>query len=237
MRRQRNTSNTSPDSPRLFWRYPAQPVADSRATVPPSEDDTGDTFKRDGVEVTPTPEEVAAHGLRAVFHCVECDSYRPTPKGYGGAGYCGGTGYGHDANTGRAVCYRCCGERDKRDARNTGRAVFYLVRVADKSEHTTGTTGRAPHLRAENWRVQNWPGSLSLPVLSLKRGSHNWRNVSRVDVWYVFEGYVWHGVQLGDSEIIRCKRTRTEWRDLGNGRGFGPVTPRKSRAKSAKVSP
>lgn len=252
MRRQRNTSN-NPPSPALVWRAPStsRVLADSGQLPEPcaldalGDEKPGALFANDSGAV-PTPEQVAALGLRAWFYCETCAEYRPTPKGYGSPSYCGGTGYGYTASdaTGRALCYRCCGERDKRDMRTDGRTVLYLTRKPDAPSakergehwHADSNTGRGGYgrvrtsLRAQDWRVSNWPGSLTLPVLGIKRGEHNWRNVDRVDVWFVFEGFVWHGVRLGDMDLIRCKRTRTEWRDKGNGRGYGMHTPRKSRA-------
>lgn len=223
--------------PRLTWRAPSS----SRVLVTSGQlpeacalDANGEEKPGPVFEEKPTPEQVQQLGLRAWFECKACKLFRPCPAGYGTPGYCGGTGYG---GSGRApVCYRCCGERDKEAMRKDGRATLYLVRKADKAEATTGTLGREPYVRAENWSVQNWPGSLALPVLSLKTGKHNWRDVTRTDVWFVFEGFVWHGVRLGDADILRARRTRTEWRDKGEGRGYGPFTPRKSRAKKAKVS-
>lgn len=243
MKRQRSNA---PKSPALVWRTPhtSRVLADS-GQLPEAcahdahgEERPGPLFAAES-DPQPMPDVVDKLGLRAWFYCATCAEYRPTPKGYGGASYCGGTGYGytsHDADA-QALCYRCCGKRDEQSMRETGRAVLYLSRVSSDAERTTGSAERAPYLRASNWRVTNWPGSLTLPVLSLRRGSHNWRNVERVDVWFIFAGYVWHGVQLGDSQILRAKRTRTEWRDRGNGRGFGPYTPRKSRAKVASGIP
>jgi hypothetical protein len=184
----------------------------------------------------PPSADVDALGLRAWFACTDCKRLRPTPKGTGSGNYCGGTGYGrHDDDPRSVVCYACCAERDKRTMRETGRATLYLTpqTVPADWRDRLGTVGRADAARA-GWKLSNWPGTLTLPLLSASTGRHNWRNVVRVDCWFVFEGFVWHGVRLGDSDIARCKRTRTAWVDLGNGRGWGPRTPRKSRAKVAQ---
>lgn len=197
--------------------------------------------------VSPHPAEVLSHGLRAWFWCESCASYRPTPAGYGGENYAGGTGYGYDGNgaDARAMCYRCCGERDKRDMESTGAATLYITRKPDAPTakergehwHADSHTGRGgygrtrAHLRAQDWSVSNWPGSLTFPVYTIKRGAHNWHNVERIDVWFIFGARVWHGVNVGDSQILRCKRTRQEWRQRPDGEGYYAHTPRKSRAK------
>lgn len=237
MKRQRNATS-SPKTPRLFWRYPAKPIADYRGSLPQTADDLGDPFTRDGAEVTPTPEEVAAHGLRAFFECVECSSLRPTPNGYGTPPYPVTTGYGIDNRTGRAVCYRCCGARDRATMKSNGRATLYLCRKPDApTALARGETKVSPipgvaHWRLQplpqDWKVTNWPSSLELPVWRIRRSRHNWGR-ERFDVWFIFEGYVWHGVNAGDSQLLHARRTRTVWS------GFGPVTASKSRAKSAKV--
>ena len=98
------------------------------------------------------------------------------------------TGYGKD-NAGKTMCYACCAETDKKSMRETGKAVLYLVKRADGSHELT-----------------NWPGSLCLYVLHMKVGSHNIAG-TRYDVWFIFGGRKWHGVQYGDNtQICHCRR-------------------------------
>lgn len=213
MPKKSNRQETPPVA--LRWHYPN--------TDPAAEETPGDI-----VAGTPGPDEIRAHGLRAFFLCSVCVTYRPTPKGSGSGSYCGGTGYGLDNDTLAPVCYACCGKRDRAEMESSGRATFYLSRKSDaKPEPQVGSLNRPPFMRPENWSVGNWPGTLSFSVLSIQNSAHKWRNVQRRDVHFVCAGYVWHGINLGDSQILRCKRTRTQWIDKGNGRGFGLHTPRK----------
>lgn len=92
---------------------------------------------------------------------------------------------------GSKVCYSCCAEQDKIFMRRSGYVYLYL--------------------NEEKKCLTNWPGSLSINVFQIKKGKHNIARI-RTDVWFVFEGFIWHGVQLGYSnEIARCKRTKQQW--------------------------
>ena len=56
--------------------------------------------------------------------------------------------------------------------------------------------------------VTNWPGTLKLRVTGRKMGSHNIA-VWRYDMWFQFEGFLWHGVRYGNNtQLVHCKRTR-----------------------------
>lgn len=94
------------------------------------------------------------------------------------------TGYGMDEH-GRRHCYECCAERDKAAMRENGRATLYF----------------------SNGVVCNWPGSLKIvPNLGGVRKSRNNWGAQRTDVWFTFEGRMWHGVNVGDNDILWCKR-------------------------------
>lgn len=97
------------------------------------------------------------------------------------------TGYGMDAQ-GKKHCYGCCAEQDKKTMRETGRYTLYL-----------DTKTRI---------VSNWPGSLKLDVYHLTGGRHNIAG-RRYDVYFMFEGSRWHGVQYGDNtQICHIKRMK-----------------------------
>lgn len=99
-------------------------------------------------------------------------------------------GYGIDRE-GKKHCFACCAERDKTDMRENGKICLYLTKGA------------------EDWKVTNWPGSLSIPVPQPKTGRHNLAG-SRYDVWFSFERKLWHGVQYGENtQICHCKRIKT----------------------------
>lgn len=90
----------------------------------------------------------------------------------------------------KAICYSCCAENDTRDMIDTGRAVLYL---------TEGPT--------DQFFVSNWPGSLKIEPYRVRKGAHNIAG-TRYDVWFSFDGKPWHGVNIGDNQILRCKRIK-----------------------------
>lgn len=57
--------------------------------------------------------------------------------------------------------------------------------------------------------VSNWTGSISLPA---DRVSSSWHNMAgkdgRTDVWFRINGVRWHGVNIGDNQILRVKRVK-----------------------------
>lgn len=135
----------------------------------------------------------------------------------------GASGYGTDSQ-GRRFCYACAAELDSEQMRQDGRAVLYLNRKpgaptrAERGEDWTPVHSgrRRSNPYPEDYEVTNWPGTLRIQVRRMRRNRHNWRDVERIDVWYYFEGYVWHGVNLcahGSSHILRCKRTKTKAQD------------------------
>ena len=97
-----------------------------------------------------------------------------------------GYGIGKD---GRTNCFDCCAKIDEANMIATGRFTGYITRNLSQ--------------------VSNWPGSLWFPVRSWVRSSHNMAHTGRFDFWFVGpDGYEWHGVNIGDNEIARCKRTK-----------------------------
>src|SRR5678809_1488015 len=91
----------------------------------------------------------------------------------------------------RDRCYDCCAEVDRQWMRENGRISLYLSR--DDGGH---------------WYVSNWPGSLKFDPLRQSTGRHNIGG-HRHDVWFRFEGEVWHGVQIGEwNQVCHCRRTK-----------------------------
>lgn len=80
-------------------------------------------------------------------------------------------------------------EAEREWIRQTGRAVLYLTK------------------RPGGWVVTNFTGSLVIEPGLVQKGSHNW-GCDRYDVWFAFEGRRWHGVNIGDNELLRCKRLK-----------------------------
>lgn len=108
------------------------------------------------------------------------------------------TGYGlhGKGKTMRKVCFDCCGIRDEKEMIKTGRAVLYLTQNKVKQGEHFVTA----------YRVTNWPGTLEIKPWRIGKGRHNIAG-TRIDVWFDFKGQSWHGVNIGDNDILRCKRS------------------------------
>jgi hypothetical protein len=97
---------------------------------------------------------------------------------------------------GETLCYSCCAEIEKQFMRDYGAITLYLNLTA---YHTCE-------------EVLNWPGTLRFKVLECRKGNHNFAGIRR-DVWFEFEGWIWHGVQYGDySELCHCRITKRKVR-------------------------
>jgi hypothetical protein len=116
------------------------------------------------------------------FRCSDCGEVKPV-------GTSCGTGYGYDKEN-RIICYACCGERDKKQMQETGRATLYLV----ESD-------------GQHW-VTNWPNTLKFSA-GVSVGRHNIAG-RRYDAWFHdHTGARWHGVTYGDNtQICHCKRLK-----------------------------
>lgn len=111
-------------------------------------------------------------------------------------------GYGQTLD-GHRICYKCCANQDREEMRRDGRITLYLTGVAPLGKDVSWIID-------PRWKIANWPGSLEFRPMgqNVKVGCHNMAGV-RYDTWFVFEGYVWHGVSFGDnSELLYCHRTK-----------------------------
>lgn len=72
--------------------------------------------------------------------------------------------------------------------------------------------------RAVLYLFRDVPGKISIgqwaskdfqrtPVSSIRHSRNNW-GVQRTDVWFKANGQNWWGVNLGDNDIVRCKRIK-----------------------------
>lgn len=124
-----------------------------------------------------------------LFYCSGCEQ----SKGHVNPDSFGTAGYGEDEH-GRRYCFACCAVRDLASMAETGRATLYL----------TGKPGE--------YRITNWPDSLSFIPYKARIGRHNMAG-KRYDVWFSGPGELpslsaeWHGVSYGDNtQICHCKR-------------------------------
>lgn len=135
-------------------------------------------------------------------HCERCDDSFSMYAGKGGTGYavvrephtaCIGVGCGCPPMSETYICYKCAGEDEKTHMRTYGCNTFYLTETTDTKK---------------KWSVSNWPGTLEFTPTHVRKGKHNMAKV-RYDVWFTFEGRVWHGVQFGNNtQLLHCKATK-----------------------------
>ena len=103
------------------------------------------------------------------------------------------TGYAQKPN-GHKVCFACCAILDQAKMKKTGKAVLYLTNDVNLFDA----------------KVTNWPGTLSIPIISRSTGRHNLTGTV-YNVWFKFNGYIWHGRQFGDNtQLCHCKQTKRE---------------------------
>src|SRR3990167_3665713 len=55
--------------------------------------------------------------------------------------------------------------------------------------------------------VQDWSGTFRIKPDRVRKGRHNIGR-TRWDVWFTYEGQRWHGVNVGDNQILRCRVLR-----------------------------
>lgn len=103
------------------------------------------------------------------------------------------SGYGLLPN-GDKICYRCAAGLDAEHLRNMNPGDKTALYLDEKNGHPSAVT--------------NWPGTLTIPVNSYAYGHHNMAG-KRTDVWFVFEGRLFWGVNYGDNtQIVHVKRLK-----------------------------
>lgn len=95
---------------------------------------------------------------------------------------------------GKWLCERCAAKEELTQMLDTGRAFLYL-------QYQDGRL-----------TVTNWTGAFSFPVQWSKRSDvcvFGKYGTQRLDVWFTAFGAKWHGKNIGDNDILRCKRVKT----------------------------
>lgn len=93
------------------------------------------------------------------------------------------------------LCAKCATQREIRAMRETGKAVLYLT--CEPLENN-----------AKAYYATDWLGNLKIPILpnAIKKSRHNMAGKDgRTDAWFRYAGREWHGVNIGDNQILRCK--------------------------------
>jgi len=85
-------------------------------------------------------------------------------------------------------------------AKKTGRGIFYLTWTQNPNDKIPGI---------KTYYVGTWEGSFKWNCY-IKSSWHNFAGRDgRRDCWFNLEGtpgHLWHGVNIGDNDIVRCKR-------------------------------
>lgn len=111
------------------------------------------------------------------------------------------------------ICYKCASADEVAFMKSTGRTALYLT--YDSPCNNPQHTGSGTNLTASDYKVGDWPGLLSIRPTGVRKSKTFIPRVGyrpRYDVWFVFDGYYWHGVKYGDmTDIVHCKRTKEKF--------------------------
>lgn len=78
-------------------------------------------------------------------------------------------------------------------AMKTGKALLYLYRD-----------------RTQSYSVGTWDGTYKFPCLKGKTSWHNFAGKDgRRDCWFNINGQRWHGVNIGNNDIVHAKRIKS----------------------------
>lgn len=83
--------------------------------------------------------------------------------------------------------------------KETGRAVLYLWHTKPEGAQFSYPSHVGTWASASQERFS----------ITYRKSRNNW-GAQRTDVWFNFDGSVWHGVNLGDNDIVRVRRTQSK---------------------------
>jgi len=91
---------------------------------------------------------------------------------------------------------RLLAEAEMEALKKNGRGILYLTCVKTDCD--------------QHYDVHDWMGNIVYRNASISKSFHNFcgRN-GRTDVWFTFDGSRWHGVNIGDNQILRVKRLKS----------------------------
>lgn len=148
-------------------------------------------------------------------NCMRCnDSFSLYTGAHAGIGYavvcephaaCVGVGCSCPPKSETYICYKCASDDEKERMRKTGVTTLYFMynSPCNNIQHTNAGTNMTP----SDYIVSDWSGRFLIRPMNVQRGKHNIAR-TRWDVWFEFEGRVWHGVQYGENtQLLHCKRT------------------------------
>jgi hypothetical protein len=112
--------------------------------------------------------------MKTIFICAQCHKEITHEDNFT-------TGYGINKNN-QKICYPCCAINDKND----------LLSLTGKQKLLLYFNGK---------EVINWPGSLKITPTRITKGKHNFCRV-RTDVYFKLENKWFHGLNLGNMDIL-----------------------------------
>lgn len=115
----------------------------------------------------------------------------------------GGTGYASLIVGDQKVCYDCVARMDAAEMLKGNSIVLYLTKRVNQDR------GRL------SYGITNWPGTLYFPTGPFLKISRHNIGKTRYDAWFTGpDGALWHGVNIGDSQICRCHRLKKQNKDI-----------------------
>ena len=106
----------------------------------------------------------------------------------------------------RKLCTTCNEREEMKFMRKYGVVDLYLwYEVKDVKATPASTTSIRMNVPVG---VGMWTSNdYVFPVIAWNTGKHNICG-DRIDVWFRFDGEIWHGWNVGNHDIVRCKRTK-----------------------------
>lgn len=83
-------------------------------------------------------------------------------------------------------------------ALKTGKATFYI----SYKLHEGG--------KKSNYMITTWDGTYKFPCIDISSSWHNFAGEDgRTDCWFKIQDQLWHGVNIGDNQIVHAKRIKS----------------------------
>jgi hypothetical protein len=87
-------------------------------------------------------------------------------------------------------------------ALKTGKATFYLFRSKKCND---------PWIEKYYLSVGTWDGSHRFEIIDIHKSWHNFVGKDgRTDCWFKIKDQLWHGVNIGNNNIVHAKRIKSK---------------------------
>ena len=86
-------------------------------------------------------------------------------------------------------------------ALKTGKATFYLFKSKKCND---------PWIEKYYLNVGTWDGTYKFEIIDIHKSWHNFAGPDgRRDCWFKIKDQLWHGVNIGDNDIVHAKRIKS----------------------------